>query len=238
MGLLVIAVLGVYSGCATSKFDMAWVRNDGRRIVDDPALLSQGQTDVALCHANLDSGGVDQVGRDCMAKKGYALVRKDQAEQARAGFAAVNLPRDAPQESAPSTPNQIPSSPVEVPLKKDRGTFVVPVQINGAITLDFTIDSGASDVSVPADVFSTLTRTGTIKTADIIGEKTYVLADGSKSQSVTFNIRSLKVGNRLVENVRGSVAPVRGSLLLGQSFLERFKSWSIDNTKHELVLKQ
>jgi hypothetical protein len=27
---------------------------------------------------------VDQGGRDCMAKKGYALVRKDQAEQARA----------------------------------------------------------------------------------------------------------------------------------------------------------
>jgi hypothetical protein len=30
---------------------------------------------------------LDQGGRDCMAKKGYALVRKDQAEQARAGYA-------------------------------------------------------------------------------------------------------------------------------------------------------
>ena len=126
---------------------------------------------------------------------------------------------------------------IEAPLKKEGGTFVVPVQINGAITLDFTVDSGAADVSVPADVFSTLARTGTIRDSDIIGEETYVLADGSKSQSVTFTIRSLKVGDRIVENVRGSVAPSRGSLLLGQSFLERFKSWSIDNTKHVLLLE-
>ena len=43
------------------------------------------------------------------------------------------------------------------------GVFVAPVQINGAMTLDFAIDSGAADVSVPADVFSTLKRTGTIE---------------------------------------------------------------------------
>ena len=108
---------------------------------------------------------------------------------------------------------------------------------DGAIALDFTVDSGAADVSVPADVFSTLIRTGTIRETDILGEQTYILADGSQSQSVRFTIRSLKVGDRVVENVTGSVAPSRGSLLLGQSFLERFKSWSIDNTKHVLLLE-
>jgi uncharacterized protein len=39
-----------------------------------------------------------------------------------------------------------------VQLKNDGGIFVVPVEINGAITLDFILDSGASDVGVPADV--------------------------------------------------------------------------------------
>jgi clan AA aspartic protease (TIGR02281 family) len=124
-----------------------------------------------------------------------------------------------------------------VPLKKDSGIFVVPVQINGAITLNFTIDSGAADVTVPADVFSTLTRTGTIGDADITGEQTYVLADGSKTKSVTFTIRSLRVGDKVVENVRGSVTSAQGSLLLGQTFLERFKSWSFDNAKHQLLLE-
>jgi hypothetical protein len=52
-----------------------------------------------------------------------------------------------------------------------------------------------------------------------------------------FRIKSLKVGDRTLENVVGSAAAADGSLLLGQSFLGRFKSWSIDNTKHALVLE-
>jgi uncharacterized protein len=140
---------------------------------------------------------------------------------------------------APPTkaPNQNPSSRSGVPLKADSGIFVVPVEINGTVTLNFAIDSGASDVSVPADVFSTLKRAGTVRDADLIGQRTYVLGDGSKTQSAIFTIRSLRVGNIVVENVRGSVAPSQGNLLLGQSFLERFKSWSIDNTKRELLLE-
>jgi clan AA aspartic protease (TIGR02281 family) len=129
------------------------------------------------------------------------------------------------------------SSPAGVALKKAGGTFVVPVEINGAITLDFTVDSGAADVTVPFDVYSTLMRQGTIKDSDFIREQTYVLADGSTSRSFTFAIRSLTVGDIVVENVTGSVAPMQGGLLLGQSFLEHFKSWKIDNTNHVLLLE-
>jgi hypothetical protein len=59
------------------------------KILDDPALLKKGETDIALCNANLDSGAVDEGARKCMGLKGYALVRKDEAEDARAGFAAA-----------------------------------------------------------------------------------------------------------------------------------------------------
>lgn len=127
-------------------------------------------------------------------------------------------------------------SAVRIALKNDGGIFVVPVVINSALTLDFVIDSGAADVSVPADVVSTLTRTGTLKPTDFTGEKTYIMANGTKVPSRTFIIRSLKVGNQTVENVQGSVSSENGELLLGQSFLKRLKSWSIDNTKHEFVL--
>jgi hypothetical protein len=40
----------------------------------------------------------------------------------------------------------------------------------------------------------------------------------------------------MIDNVKASVAPVAGELLLGQSFLTRFSSWSINNVKHSLVL--
>jgi hypothetical protein len=128
--------------------------------------------------------------------------------------------------------------PISVSMQIENGTYVVPVLINNAITLNFVVDSGAADVSIPADVVMTLMRTGTLKKTDFLGEKTYFLADGSKVPSQTFRIRSLKVGNRVIENVNGSVASVKGDLLLGQSFLGRFKSWSVDNTKHALLLSE
>ena len=124
-----------------------------------------------------------------------------------------------------------------MPLRIDRGISFVPVEINGTLKLDFAIDSGASDVSVPADVFSTLKRTSTVKESDLIGQRSYVLADGSTTQSSIFKIRSLKIGELVVEDVKASVTPSHATLLLGQSFLERFKSWSIDNTTHELLLE-
>jgi clan AA aspartic protease (TIGR02281 family) len=152
--------------------------------------------------------------------------------------------RDPPAKAPPALPRPTPSPPPQrsgsdssVQMKKEGGTYKVPVLINNVITLDFTVDSGASDVSIPEDVVSTLIRAGTIKSTDFIDEQTYTLADGSKLKSHTFRIRSLKVGDRVLENVTGSVAPAKGSLLLGQSFLGRFKSWSIDNGKHVLVLE-
>jgi predicted aspartyl protease len=123
-----------------------------------------------------------------------------------------------------------------VPMVQDGGTFRVPVTINGQLTLKFVVDSGASDVSIPADVVMTLVRTETIADGDFLGKQTYTLADGSTVPSQRFVIRSLKVGDRLLENVTGSIAPVAGSLLLGQSFLSRFKSWSIDNQRQALIL--
>lgn len=123
-----------------------------------------------------------------------------------------------------------------IPLLLEGGTFVIPVLINGQITLNFTLDSGAADVSIPADVVSTLVRTGTIQESDFVGKKMYRLADGSTVPSATFSIRSLKVGNHLLENVMGSVASAQADLLLGQSFLSRFNSWSIDNKRRVLLL--
>ncbi len=152
-------------------------------------------------------------------------------EQKLLEFRLVKIYDTVPPNGTPGT------SQAEVPLKKVGGTFVVPVEINGAITLDFTVDSGAADVSVPADVFSVLRRKSTIQDSDIIGEQEYVLGDGSKFKSFTFAIRSLKVGGIVIDNVRGGVTPQAGSLLLGQSFLERFKSVSFDNTKHVLLLE-
>jgi hypothetical protein len=90
------AILILLLGCATTPpivttppiAEMAWVRTDGRKIADDPALLQQGRTDIAACNANLDTGSPTEAARGCIAQKGYVLVRRDQAEDVRASYAA------------------------------------------------------------------------------------------------------------------------------------------------------
>jgi clan AA aspartic protease (TIGR02281 family) len=123
-------------------------------------------------------------------------------------------------------------------LAGKNGILVAPVILNNAIKLNFFVDSGATDVSIPADLFASMRRSGAIAATDITGSRQFVNADGESSKSTTFILRSLKIGNVEVTRVEASVAPQKAPLLLGQSFLKRFKSWSIDNATQELVLRR
>jgi hypothetical protein len=128
------------------------------------------------------------------------------------------------------------SATTQIPLQEKGGAYAVPVLINKAITLNFIIgDTGSADVRSPADVVMTLVRSGTVEDTDFIGRQPYMLADGSSVPSPTFRIRSLTLDKLVIENVTASVDPA-GKLLLGQSFLARFKSWSIDSAGQVLVL--
>ena len=123
-----------------------------------------------------------------------------------------------------------------VQLEDHYGTYMVPVHINGAVTLPFVLDTGASAVAIPEDLFSVLTRTGTVTTSDFLGTGTVQLADGSEHASRRFVLHEVQVGNHVVRNVIANVVSVKGNPLLGQSFLSRLPAWSIDNQSHSLVL--
>jgi predicted aspartyl protease len=85
-------------------------------------------------------------------------------------------------------------------------------------------------------VVITLVRSGTLSENDFIGESSYVLANGGALRSARFNIRELRVGDRVVRDVAASVGSVSSDALLGQSFLSRVGSWTLDNKLHVLVL--
>jgi hypothetical protein len=123
-----------------------------------------------------------------------------------------------------------------IPLRDRNGTLTVPVIINNAITLPFIVDSGASDVTVPENVVMALLQKGSVRRSDFLDTVVAQLADGSKIPSQRFRIRSLQVGDKVVQNVIAGISPGSGTLLLGQSFLSRFKSWAIDNQRRVLIL--
>ncbi len=136
-----------------------------------------------------------------------------------------------------SNDNGVAASEKRIRLVKEGEVFKIPVGVNDVITLHFVVDSGASDVMLPEDVFRTLLRTGTLRESDLLEEKIYRLADGSTVRTQTFTIRKLKIGDVVVENVVGAVSDMKGHLLLGQGFLSRFRSWSFDNETNELILR-
>ena len=123
-----------------------------------------------------------------------------------------------------------------IPVEAHDGAYVVPVLINGVLTGDFIIDSGSADVSIPAEVASTLMRLGTMSGSDLIGSKMYVLADGSHVPSETYRLASLKLGNLVMHDVTVRIAAEKSHFLLGQSFLSRLKSWSMDNARQMLII--
>jgi hypothetical protein len=72
---------------------------------------------------------------------------------------------------------------------------------------------------------------------DFLPGQTYVLADGSSVRSARFLLRSLTIGHQRIPNVPASIGSVASTPLLGQSFLKRLGTWSVDNQREVLVVK-
>jgi gag-polyprotein putative aspartyl protease len=116
---------------------------------------------------------------------------------------------------APQTSQQTQSSDTgETAMIRENGVLKVPILINGAISLKFVVDSGASDIQIPKDVFLTLIRAETIKESDFLPGKTFVMADGSKVKSDRFILSSLKIGETTLLDVEASIGSLDAPLLL------------------------
>jgi clan AA aspartic protease (TIGR02281 family) len=143
---------------------------------------------------------------------------------------AARLQQQAPAAGAPS-------GTLDVAMKRKDGNLWVPAQINKVVTIDFVIDSGASDITLPKDVYQTLIRSGTLTKADYIGTAQFGIADGSEVKGIKFKLASFQVGNQVLTDVVASVMPSDSATpLLGLSFLSRFQSWAIDNNSGTLKL--
>ena len=121
--------------------------------------------------------------------------------------------------------------------KHPGGGFTIAGRVNDAVSLTFILDTGASDVLIPDEVARELERAGKLEQGDFIGTRTYVLSDGSKVPSRRVLLRELTVGGQTVANVTASIGRPGSPPLLGQSFLSKFASWTLDNERNVLVLK-
>jgi predicted aspartyl protease len=125
-----------------------------------------------------------------------------------------------------------------IKLKFQNGVYLVPVNLNNTLSIDFVLDLGASDVSISPDIFLVLYRAGTISESDFIGSQSYQFADGTIAKSSVFNIKSIQIGDREIKNIRASISnSLDAPLLLGQSALKKLDSYRIDNFQKVLIIE-
>lgn len=137
-----------------------------------------------------------------------------------------------------ATLETLPAASETIQLQQLHGIYMVPVRVNDTVAIPFVLDSGASEVAIPQDVFLVLLRSGTVNDTDFIGTGTYVMADGSQQSSRQFVLHKMAVGSHIISNVVANVVSVKGDPLLGQSFLSQLPAWTIDNARHALVLNR
>jgi hypothetical protein len=124
----------------------------------------------------------------------------------------------------------------EAAITNDAGVKTVLGIINDALRVHLQIDSGASLVQVSPRIVTRLMQLGA--PVEFVSLGSFQLADGSTTFSPIIRLRSLTIGAVTVENVLASEGMDDSAVLLGQSFLERLASWSIDNARGVLVLRQ
>ena len=111
------------------------------------------------------------------------------------------------------------------------------IEING-IRLRFIFDTGASSICISPAEATVLYRQGTLQKEDILNTEYFQDATGKISEGTKVNLREVKIGEIILENVEALVIDnVNAPLLLGQTVLERFGSIEIDNENGEIIFK-
>lgn len=127
------------------------------------------------------------------------------------------------------------SDKTTVRMTKDGGVFVIPIEIN-TIQMYFIFDTGASLISISSAEATKLLNTGKLTDRDILGKSEFSDANGDISEGTIINLSTVKIGNRVLNDVLACVVENQNApLLLGQSALGKFGKISIDYERSEIT---
>jgi len=116
-----------------------------------------------------------------------------------------------------------------IKMENDNNVKYVWIEING-IRLRFIFDTGASNICISPAEATVLYRQGTLLKEDILDVKYFQDATGKVSAGTRIRLRTVKIGERILNNIEAIVIDNdEAPLLLGQSALEKFGKISIDN---------
>lgn len=116
----------------------------------------------------------------------------------------------------------------KIRMVKENGVYYVPIEVNG-LNLRFIFDTGASSISISSAEAVVMYRQGLITDDDILGASQMQDATGGISTGVVVNLRSVKIGDIILNNIQATVVDnIQAPLLLGQTALSKFGKVSLD----------
>ena len=126
----------------------------------------------------------------------------------------------------------------EVPItRKAGGTFNVDCSVNG-LALNMIFDTGASDVSISKVEADFMLKNNYLSKNDIKGKQYYQTADGGISEGTVITLKEVRIGDAVLHNVDASVVKSqKAPLLLGESVLQKFGTFTVDNINSKLIIR-
>lgn len=129
------------------------------------------------------------------------------------------------------------SGTTAIPLERESGVYYIKVKVND-VPMRFILDTGASAVSISLTEAMFLYKQGTLTEEDFGGRMMMQDANGDNSETQVVNLRKLAIGNFELHNVKAIVVQnQKAPLLLGQSALQSFRRFYVDNSSNELILE-
>ena len=114
-----------------------------------------------------------------------------------------------------------------VKMKRRSGVYVLTCEVNG-VKRDFIFDTGAANTSLSQEFVNELLAKKRLLQTDFTGAIQTRNASGSVDNNTTVNIRSLKVGNRMIYNLRAIIAVgQKAPLLLGLNAIDLLGEWTM-----------
>ena len=138
---------------------------------------------------------------------------------------------------SPVNTPQIRQNKTVVKMNKTGGVYEIPTEING-VAMHFIFDTGAGLISISDNEIKLLQKQGKFSPDDIIGKGNFVDANGNITEGTIINLKTVKIGDLVLDNVEASVVHnLKAPLLMGQSALEKFGKISIDYKKAEITFE-
>jgi len=139
--------------------------------------------------------------------------------------------RGAPVASQRTARRSLSRGLVHIRYEQQHGAMLVMVRLNDRVTAPFVVDTGASDVTIPASV----ARSAGILVGPDTPTALYQTANGVVSHPIV-NLDSVQVGEARIEGVRGSISDSMQIGLLGGTFFNNF-TFQIDPAAQLISLR-